>query len=248
MKQKRILIIGASSAIAAACARLWAGDGARFFLVARDAEKLAAMASDLGARGASETQSFLMDASDTSAHAGMIREAFQAFQGLDIALIAHGTLPDQTACEQDAALALREFGVNGLSVIALLTGLASRFEQQRGGALAVITSVAGERGRPGNYVYGSAKAAVSTFCEGLRARLFKHGVTLTDIRPGFVATPMTRGLPLPAWLTSTPEAVAKRIVSGIGRGTDVLYTPFYWYFILCAIRHLPRAIFKRLKL
>ncbi|MDR0735347.1 MAG: SDR family oxidoreductase [Zoogloeaceae bacterium] len=245
---KRVLIVGATSAIAAACARRWAADGARFFLAARDAEKLAAVASDLGARGASEVIPFQMDASDTPAHAGMIREAFHAFQGLDIALIAHGTLPDQAACERDAALTLREFGVNGLSVIALLTSLAPRFEQQQGGALAVITSVAGDRGRPGNYVYGSAKAAVSTFCEGLRARLFRCGVTVTDIRPGFVATPMTRGLPLPGWLTSTPEAVAKRIVSGIERGADVLYTPFYWYFILCAIRLLPRAIFKRLKL
>ncbi|MDR2678426.1 MAG: SDR family oxidoreductase [Zoogloeaceae bacterium] len=245
---KRILIIGASSAIAAACARLWAADGARLFLVARDAEKLAVLASDFHTRGAVEIIPYQMDASDTSAHAAMIQQAFQAFQGLDIALIAHGTLPDQTACEQDAALTLREFSLNGLSVIALLTGLAPCFEKQQGGALAVITSVAGDRGRPSNYVYGSAKAAVSTFCEGLRARLFRHGVTLTDIRPGFVATPMTRGLPLPGLLTSTPEAVAKRIVPAIGRGTDVLYTPFYWRFILYAIRLLPRAVFKRLKL
>jgi NADP-dependent 3-hydroxy acid dehydrogenase YdfG len=148
---KRILIVGATSAIAAASSRLWAAGGARFFLVARDAEKLDALASDLAARGAPEVIPFQMDANDTSAHAAMIRQAFQSFDGLDIALIAHGTLPDQAACERDAALTLREFSLNGLSVIALLTGLAPCFERQKSGALAVITSVAGDRGRPGNY-------------------------------------------------------------------------------------------------
>ena len=244
---KRILVIGATSAIAQACIRLWAAEGAGFFLVARDAEKLAALADDLRARG-SAVDTFQMDANDTAAHAVMIGRAFQAGQGLDIALIAHGTLPSQSACERDAALTLREFSTNGLSVIALLTGLANRFEQQRGGALAVITSVAGERGRPGNYVYGSAKAAVSVFCEGLRARLFKAGVSLTDIRPGFVATPMTQGLPLPARLTATPEAVARRIVAGIARKADVLHAPFFWFPVMLAIRCIPGALFKRMKL
>ena len=244
---KRILVIGATSAIAQACIRLWAAEGAGFFLVARDAEKLAALADDLRARG-STVDTFQMDANDTTAHAAMIEQVFQAGQGLDIALIAHGTLPGQSACERDAALTLREFSTNGLSVIALLTELANRFEQQRGGALAAITSVAGERGRPSNYVYGSAKAAVSVFCEGLRARLFKAGVSLTDIRPGFVATPMTRGLPLPTRLTATPEAVARRIVAGIARKADVLYAPFFWFPVMLAIRCIPGALFKRMKL
>ncbi|MDR1064364.1 MAG: SDR family oxidoreductase [Azoarcus sp.] len=244
---KRILIVGATSAIAMACARLWAAEGARFFLAARDAEKLAALAGDLRVRGA-DVASFQMDVNDVAAHAGLIEQAFQAWQGLDIALIAHGTLPDQSACERDAALTLREFSTNGLSVIALLTGLANRFERQQGGALAVITSVAGDRGRPSNYVYGSAKAAVSVFCEGLRARLSRAGVALTDIRPGFVATPMTQGRPLPKRLTATPEAVAKRIVAGIARKADVLYAPFFWFPIMLAIRCIPGALFKRMKL
>ena len=168
--------------------------------------------------------------------------------GLDAALIAHGTLPDQAACERDPALALREIMTNGSSVIALLSLLANRFEQQRAGSLAVITSVAGDRGRPSNYVYGSAKAAVSVFCEGLRARLFKSGVSLTDIRPGFVATAMTRGLPLPAPLVASPESVARRIVAGIDRRKDVLYTPAFWALIMLVIRTIPGFVFKRLKL
>jgi short-subunit dehydrogenase len=167
---------------------------------------------------------------------------------VDVALIAHGTLPDQTACEADALLTLREFANNGTSTIALLTVLAQHFEHQKQGQLAVITSVAGDRGRPSNYVYGSAKAAVSVFCEGLRARLFKAGVSLTDIRPGFVATPMTQGLPLPAPLVAQPDAVARRMLKGIDRRVDVLYAPGFWALIMFVIRNIPSAVFKRLKL
>lgn len=245
---KRILIIGATSAIASECARLWAAKGAAFFLVARNPEKLNAVADDLSVRGASCVTKVVMDACDVSAHASMVDDAVKALGGLDVALIAHGTLPDQAACSADAQLALREFTTNGTSVIALLTVLAPRFERQRSGSIAVITSVAGVRGRPSNYVYGSAKAAVSVFCEGLRARLFAAGVTLTDVRPGFVATPMTQGLPLPGLLVAQPAAVARRIVAGIDRGVDVLYAPAFWLLIMTVIRSLPNAIFKRLKL
>jgi short-subunit dehydrogenase len=245
---KRILIIGATSAIASACARLWAAQGARFFLVGRDARKLEALAGDLSVRGAAATGTWQMDAVDVSAHPAMVEAGVEALGGFDIALIAHGTLPNQPACEGDAALTLREFTTNGTSVIALLTILASLFEQQHGGAIAVITSVAGDRGRPSNYVYGSAKAAVSVFCEGLRARLFRAGVSLTDIRPGFVATPMTQGLPLPAALVAQPEAVARRILAGIEHGKDILYVPAFWALIMGIIRNIPRSVFKRMKL
>jgi decaprenylphospho-beta-D-erythro-pentofuranosid-2-ulose 2-reductase len=245
---KRILIIGASSAIAGACARLWAARGASLFLVGRDAEKLQALAGDLVVRGAAGAHVWQMDATDVPAHTAMIEAAVRALGGMDIALLAHGTLPDQAACERDAALALREFATNGTSVIALLTVLANRFERQRGGSLGVISSVAGDRGRPSNYIYGSAKAAVSVFCEGLRVRLYKAGVSLTDIRPGFVATPMTQGLPLPGLLVARPEAVARRIVTGIERKADVLYAPAFWALIMMIIRSIPRTAFKRMNL
>lgn len=244
---KRILLIGATSAIASACARRWAITGARFFLVARDDEKLHALAADLQVRGANSVSTFLMHAEDTPRHREMLGAAVAALGQIDIAMIAHGTLPDQRACEADTELALREFATNGTSVIALLTVLAPHFEAQRSGALAVITSVAGERGRASNYVYGSAKAMVSVFCEGLRARLFSSGVTLTDIRPGFVATPMTEGLPLPAVLVARPERIARRIVAGIERGADVLYVPGFWRWIMLIIRYIPGFLFKRLQ-
>lgn len=245
---KRVLIIGATSAIATACARLWAANGAEFFLVARNAEKLAQTAADLTGRGAKTVSVHQMDATDTAAHPVMLERCMSALGQIDIALIAHGTLPDQKACEQNVEVALAEFANNGTSVIALLTLLANQFETQRCGSLAVISSVAGDRGRPSNYLYGTAKAAVSTFCEGLRARLFKVGVHLVTIKPGFVDTPMTKGLPLPGPLVAKPEQVAERIVKGIENKANTLYTPGFWALIMFIIRCVPQFVFKRLNL
>jgi decaprenylphospho-beta-D-erythro-pentofuranosid-2-ulose 2-reductase len=244
----RVLVFGATSAIATACARIWAAQGAQLFLVGRSTEKLQSLADDLAVRGARAVHKLELDANDNAAHQSVVEAAVRQLGGIDIALIAHGSLPDQAACQADSATMLREIATNGTSVLSLLTVLANHFERQRSGAIGVITSVAGDRGRPSNYVYGSAKAAVQVFCEGLRARLFHAGVSLTDIRPGFVATPMTQGLKLPGPLVSEPAVVAKRIVSGIARKADVLYTPGYWALIMLVIRSFPRPVFKRLKL
>ncbi|MQU21972.1 SDR family oxidoreductase [Pseudomonas helleri] len=245
---KRILIIGATSAISAACARLWAEQGSEFFLVARNLEKLEQTAADLKGRGAKSVTLHCMDATDFVAHGAMLESCLATLQQIDIALIAHGTLPDQKVCEQEVSVALQEFANNGTSVIALLTLLANQFETQRCGTLAVISSVAGDRGRPSNYLYGTAKAAVSTFCEGLRARLFKVGVHVIDIKPGFVDTPMTQGLNLPAVLIVTPELVAMQVVDGINKKTDILYTPKRWRLIMQIIKSIPVFLFKRLNL
>ena len=245
---KRILVIGATSAIATACCRLWAEQGHEFFLVARDAEKLQQTAQDLEARGAKSVNSFTMDVLDTPQHALMLQQCISTHRQIDIALVAHGTLPDQVACEKDAELALQEFSINGSSVISLLSLLAEQLTLQRCGSLAVISSVAGDRGRPSNYLYGSAKAAVSAFCEGLHARLFKIGVHVITIKPGFVDTPMTQGLTLPKVLVVPPEYVAKQIVSAINNKKAVLYTPRFWALIMLIIRSIPNFIFKRLNL
>jgi len=245
---KRVLIIGATSAIATACARLWAVQGSEFFLVARNAEKLQQTAADLQGRGAKNVTLHEMDATDSQAHPAMLSSCMAALGQIDIALIAHGTLPDQKACEQDVNIALQELANNSTSVIALLTILANQFEIQRCGTLAVISSVAGDRGRPSNYLYGTAKAAVSTFCEGLRARMFKVGVHVMTIKPGFVDTPMTKGLPLPGPLVAKPEQVAQRIVAGIERKANILYTPGFWALIMLIIRSIPNPIYKRLNL
>jgi hypothetical protein len=245
---KRVLIIGATSAIATACARLWAAEGSDFFLVARHADKLEITAADLRGRGAKNVVEHRMDATDVAAYPEMLEHCLKALGQIDVALIAHGTLPDQKACERDVNLALQEFANNGTSVIALLTLLANQFETQRCGSLAVISSVAGERGRPSNYLYGAAKAAVSTFSEGLQARLFKVGVHVLTIKPGFVDTPMTQGLNLPAALLAQPAQVAERIVHGIAHKSSTLYTPGFWALIMWVIRSIPQPLFKRLNL
>jgi len=245
---KKILIIGATSAMARAYARIWADKKATFFLVARDPIKLKQTADDLLTRGASAVHTAILDATDITSHKAVIDDCFNKLTAVEVALIAHGTLPDQAICQTSVDTALAEFANNGTSTIALLTELANRFEQQHFGTIAVITSVAGDRGRPSNYLYGSAKAAVTTFCEGLRARLYKSGVHLVDIKPGFVDTPMTQGLNLPKALLATPETIATYIDKAISKKKDVVYAPWFWFWILLIIRSVPQFIFKKAKL
>ena len=245
---KKILIVGATSAIATACARLWTREDVVFFLAGKDGVKLQHTADDLKARGAAEVYTSVIDLNSFERHDSMLAECFGALEQVDIALIAHGTLPDQAACEKDTDLALREFSSNGLSTIAILTPLANRLAAQHHGTIAVISSVAGDRGRQSNYLYGAAKASVTTFCEGLRARLFKQGVHVLTIKPGFVDTPMTQGLALPGPLVSSPDKVAKLIHKAIKRRHNTVYTPSYWWLIMLVIRSIPTSIFKRLSL
>lgn len=243
-----ILIVGATSAIAVACARKWAGEGACLFLVGRSPEKLRDLADDLLVRGAGAVDHYTLDMNDSDNHPAMLDACFTALGRVDIALTAHGTLPDQRACELDAREALRELSTNGTSVIAVLTLLANRMADQGQGCIVVISSVAGDRGRPSNYVYGTAKAAVTTFCEGLRARLFKSGVHLLTVKPGFVDTPMTAGLALPKLLVATPEKIATDILRGVRKQSNSIYTPWFWRMIMVLIRNMPTGLFKRIRL
>jgi short-subunit dehydrogenase len=247
MKQN-ILIIGATSAIAEAVARRYAEQGAQLFLVARNNDKLTSVANDLTVRGATRVQTWIMDANDSNAIPNMLNDAWNAFGNYDVALIAHGTLPDQARTETDIDYALTQFRTNADSVIACLTGLAMRFEPQGNGVIAVISSVAGDRGRGSNYLYGAAKAAINTYVSGLRARLSKKGIHVLLIKPGFVATPMTAELNLPAKLTATADAVAKDIQRAINKRKNVLYTPWFWFFIMLIIRNIPEFVFKKTKL
>lgn len=244
---QNVLIVGATSAIAEAVARRYAARGAGLFLVGRRADRLAAIADDLRVRGARATHTYSMDINDLAAHAELLAQAWQALGRVDVVLIAHGTLPDQAACEASVETCMTEFATNGTSTLALLGPVANRLADAGSGALAVITSVAGDRGRQSNYVYGAAKAAVSTYLSGLRQRLAKQGVAVVDIRPGFVDTPMTAHLRKgPLW--ATPDQIARRIVAGIGRGTPVLYAPGFWRLIMTVIRLLPQTLFNRISL
>lgn len=244
---KKILIIGATSAIAEATARLWAKEGHRLYLVARNAERLDSIAADLLIRGAESTHVGLLDVNNFDRHEAVIDEAFKTLDGIDIVLIAHGTLGDQKACEQDVNLTLKELNTNAISVISLLTHLANRFETQKQGTIAVISSVAGDRGRQSNYVYGTAKGAVSIFLQGLRQRLSKSGVHVLTVKPGFVDTPMTREFKK-GFLWATPESIATSISHGIKGRNSIIYAPWFWIFIILIIRLFPEKIFKAMAL
>jgi len=245
---QNILIIGATSAIAEATARLYASDGANLYLLARNESRLATIAADLKIRGAASVVTAPFDANAIDTHQELLDTAHKTLGSFDIVLIAHGTLGNQKAAESSVEETMRELQTNAMSTIALLTRLANMMEMQKQGTLAVISSVAGDRGRPSNYVYGTAKAAVTKFCEGLRARLFKCGVHLLTIKPGMVDTPMTAGMELPALLVAKPDDVASDIVTAIERKVDVLYTPWYWQYVMWIIIHMPGKVFKKLNL
>lgn len=244
---QKVLIIGATSAIAEACARLCAARGDALFLVGRNATRLETIAADLRVRGAAAVGCFVMDATDTTKHTAMLDAATNALGGVDVALIAHGTLPDQKACEASVELTLKEIDNNGLSVVALATLLGEQLEAQGQGSLAVISSVAGDRGRQSNYVYGAAKGLVSIFLQGLRNRLSKKGVQVLTIKPGFVDTPMTASFTKGA-LWAQPDDIARGILRAIEQRKDVVYLPGFWRLIMLIIRHIPERVFNRLSL
>jgi NADP-dependent 3-hydroxy acid dehydrogenase YdfG len=242
-----VLIIGATSAIAEATARSWAADGSWLYLVARNPARLALVSADLAARGA-RVESAILDADDLTQHASVIQSAFETLGRVDVVLVALGALPDQALCTQHVDQTLRALQTNAVSVVSLLTLIATRMQLQAGGTIAVIGSVAGDRGRKSNYVYGSAKALVATFMEGLAGQLHSYGVRVLNIKPGLVDTPMTahfrKGL-----LWSRPDTVAhiiRRRIQSAPSGS--YYAPRFWWAIMLVIRVLPNAVFCRLNI
>ncbi len=233
--------------MAEAAARRWAERGDRLFLIGRNPDKLQSIVDDLRVRGAGNIDTAFADLNRVENHEALLQQAFDALGQVDVVLIAHGTLGDQQQSQASYDYALTEIQSNALSTIALLTDIANRMELQKHGTIAVISSVAGDRGRQSNYVYGSAKAMVSVFLAGLRNRLFKAGVHVLTIKPGFVDTPMTAHLPKgPLW--ATPTSVGAGIVKAIDKKRNVVYLPGFWWLIMQVIRHVPESIFKRLSL
>ena len=245
---RKVLIIGATSAIAEATARLFAERGDSLFLVARDATRVANVADDLRVRGAARVETRTLDTTNFALQRNVLDTAHEAFDGIDVALVAHGSLPDQAACEQNIDKLRHEFDTNAVSTVAILGDLANRMERQGHGTLAVISSVAGDRGRQSNYVYGAAKAAVSTFASGLRQRLAKSSVCVLTIKPGFVDSPMTAGFENKGILWAQPEHIARGIVAAIDARRNTVYLPWFWRWIMLIIRQIPEPLFKRLKL
>jgi short-subunit dehydrogenase len=224
-----------------------AEQGARFYLVARSPEKLTAVASDLLTRGASAVFTCVMDLDDPTAHEPMLAEALKELETIDLALLAHGVLGDQEKAQADYAATEAILRTNLLSAISLITWLANYFEKTQQGTLAVISSVAGDRGRKSNYIYGASKGALNIFLDGVRNRIDRSGVHVLTIKPGFVATPMTAHLPQNA-LFAHPSAVGKGILKAIEKRKDVAYVPPIWALIMLIIRSVPNSIFKKLNL
>ena len=244
---KKVLIIGASSAIAQATARIWAKQQAFFFLVGRDSAKLDRLAHDLLVRGACKVEICAIDFMNIATHQSMIDRACESLGNLDIAMLAHGSLTDQVRGEQDNQYAVEEITLNFSTAVSFLTLISSRMDAQKQGTIAVIGSVAGDRGRSSNYLYGAAKAGLAAFTQGLRQRLSKSNVHVLLIKPGFVDTPMTQEFKK-GFLWASPDQVARDICNAVEKRRNVLYTPWFWALIMLIIQHIPEAIFKRLKL
>ena len=216
-------------------------------LVGRNAERLNAVAQDLSVRGAESVDLWVMDLDDTAAHAEMLAVAAERLGAIDLALIAHGVLGDQHAAEANFDVAAAILHTNFIATVSLLTWLGNHFQAQHGGTLAVISSVAGDRGRMSNYIYGASKGALNIFLEGLRNRIDRDGVHVLTIKPGFVATPMTAHLAHNA-LFATPEQVASGILKAVERRSDVAYVPWFWAWIMFLVRAIPGRLFKKMNM
>ncbi len=246
MASQRIIIIGATSAIAEQCARLWLARPAALLLVGRDGERLQRVASDLAVRSpASRIDTATVDFLDPEAIQSLVA-GFAGEGAIDIALVAHGSLPDQPQCQRDLAACREAMEINAVSPALFLEALAGAMASAGRGHLAVIGSVAGDRGRRSNYVYGASKSLLERHAQGLQHRFAGSGPRVSLVKPGPTRTPMTAGLLASGVKLAPVEEVARRIVRGIGRGRPVIYAPGRWALIMMVIRHLPRAVFNRL--
>ncbi len=238
----RVLVLGATSAIAQQVARAYAERGAALFLVARSEERLLAVADDLRVRGG-QVETAVADLDDEAVHEELLARAAP----LGIVFLAYGVLGDAQRAQESAEAAQAILRTNLSSPVSLLTRAAQRLEAQGSGCIVALASVAGDRGRGSNAVYGAAKAGLSAFLSGLRNRLSRSGVRVITVKPGLVDTPMTGHLPKNR-LYSSPERVARDLLRGIDGTADVIYTPWWWRWIMLVVRLIPERLFKRLSL
>lgn len=240
-----VAVVGATSAVAQAAIRMWAQRGHALTLIARNADELARVASDARVRGASHVATVVGDLADTAFIAVTIR----AMTVPRIALIAYGSLTDSARSDSDANYLASELQTNFASAALWAQLLAERMaaDSAAGGTVAVISSVAGDRGRGSNHAYGAAKAGLTAFCSGLRARMAARRVHVVTIKPGFIDSPMTAHISKKGALWATPEAVAAGIVRAIDKKRNVVYLPGFWRLIMLIIQHIPERIFKRIK-
>lgn len=245
--RKRIVIIGATSAIAGHCARQWiAAAPADLVLVSRDQTRAEQVAADLWVRSPSSHTEARSVGFDDPLAIQRLADDIAAGGVIDIVLIAHGSLPSHPACQRDLLECQDMLLINGVSPVLFAEAFAGHLERRGHGTLALIGSVAGDRGRRSNYVYGAAKGLVEHYVQGLQHRFAGSGVRAVLVKPGPTDTPMTAALRQQGARLASVEAVAERIVAGIARGRPVIYAPAQWALIMLVIRHLPRFIFNRL--
>ncbi|MFT7228755.1 MAG: decaprenylphospho-beta-D-erythro-pentofuranosid-2-ulose 2-reductase [Methylophilaceae bacterium] len=247
MHRTRIVIIGATSAIAEHCARLWVVESpVDLILVGRDLAKIDLVASDLRVRSPlSNIKSLHADFVDPVKIQALVDGIVNDGE-INIALIAHGSLPEQQQCQENLNMCSDALVVNGVSPVLFAEAFAGHMQKVNAGTLAIIGSVAGDRGRKSNYVYGAAKGLVTCYAQGLQHRLAKTGVKVVLIKPGPTDTPMTAHLKQQGSNLANVEDVSKHIVKTISQGKSLVYVPAKWALIMMIIRHLPVFIFKKM--
>jgi decaprenylphospho-beta-D-erythro-pentofuranosid-2-ulose 2-reductase len=237
-----ILMLGASSDIAAAVAREYARHGYDLYLAARKTDELAAFSNDIKIRYGKEARPVYFDALDYKSH----QDFYAALNPKPAGVIcAVGYLGDQEKAQSDFAETDKIIQTNYTGCVSILNVIANDFEQRKSGFIVGISSVAGDRGRKKNYMYGSAKAAFTAYLSGLRNRLYDAGVQVLTVKPGFVDTKMIKGMETPEKLTAQPEEVARDIYRAQSTGKDVLYTTWVWRYIMSIINSIPEGVFKK---
>ncbi len=242
---KNIVIMGATSGISQAVAKKILADDVCFHLVARDIEKLNIVASDLKSRGCGEVVCYQLDFNELQQHTAIVYDIANKAGVIDTLFICYGLMHPQQECEINVDKALEQVKSNYTSVVSLLVLFSQLMRKQNAGTIAVVSSVAGDRGRKSNYIYGSAKAGLTTFLEGLRYQLYEYGIQVLTIKPGFVDSPMTAHLKKGALWVST-DVVAGYIVKAINKKKSVVYVPPFWFLIMAIIQMIPVFIFRKL--
>ncbi len=244
---KNIVIAGATSAISQAVAKQMLADEVCFHLVARSRQKLDIVAADLCSRGGAKVHCYQADFNDFSEHTSLVQRITENAPRIDVLFISYGIMHLQTDCETNVDRAIEQVNSNYTSVVSLLVLFSQFMEKQNSGTIAVVSSVAGDRGRKSNYIYGSAKAGLTTYLEGLRYKLYDKGINVLTIKPGFVDTPMTADIKK-GFLWATPEKVAEYIIKAIEKKKSVIYTPPFWFIIMTIIKWIPVFIFRKLNI
>jgi decaprenylphospho-beta-D-erythro-pentofuranosid-2-ulose 2-reductase len=241
-----VLILGATSAIARATANAFAARGDALYLASRDQDELRRIAADIRLRYGVEVHHGLFDAEETATHEAFFKSVIAAMPDLSGVVLAFGYLGDQQAA-RDFSVGAKVIASNFTGAASILSHCANYLEPLQRGFIIGISSVAGDRGRQSNYVYGAAKGALSLYLQGLRNRLHPGGVRVITVKPGFVDTAMTYGLP-GMFLVASPQFMGERIVRALDRSADVVYLPWFWRYIMLIIKHIPEPVFKRMKL